>query len=152
MRAWTAGLVLALSACGGKEPGNNAAAPKPTPGPTLGSVALDKPLRAAGTKPYWAIVIAPGTIAYSGTTDAAPIDFYPVSPTLTEGRAIYTTQTPQAVPVMIALTATPCAAGGASQPLTAEVKIGARVLHGCAGPAPLPRYTPEADGNATKAM
>lgn len=135
----TTGLALALAGCGSEEVANNSVAPRPTPTPpTLGGVDLNTPLRASGTGPYWQIDIAPGTIAYAASPDAHPTDFYPVSPTLGGGRAIFETQTPEAEPVTITLTAAACMAGKASLSLTAEAKIGARTLKGCAGPAPRP--------------
>lgn len=132
-----AGLALALAGCGGgEELANNSAAPTPTPtpGPMLGGLDLDKPLRASGTGPYWAIQIAPGTITFTDKADAAPVDFYPVSPKLAGDTASFETQTPHAEPVTIMLTAKPCTAGKAQLPLTAEARIGGRVLKGCAGP------------------
>ena len=71
----TMGLALALAGCGGgEEVANNSAAPTPTPtpGPMLGGVDLDKPIRATGSAPYWAIYIAPGTIAFADAPAASP--------------------------------------------------------------------------------
>ena len=136
-RAVTLGLVLALAGCGGGEETANKAVPAATPvsKPLLGGVDLDKPVQASGTGPFWTIYIAPGTIAYSDAPDAAtPTDFFPVSPQLAEGRAVFETKTPDVVPVTITLTAKPCGAGSQSLPLTAEARIGARILRGCAGP------------------
>jgi uncharacterized membrane protein len=134
-----AGLALALGGCGGGEDvTNNSAAPTPkptpTPGPMLGGVNLDKPLRASGSAPRWAIYVAPGTIAYSGAPDATPTDFYPISPKLAGDTARFDTRTPEGAPVTILFTARACAAGKAQLPLTAEVRIGNRTLKGCAGP------------------
>ncbi|TGX55573.1 hypothetical protein E5A73_00065 [Sphingomonas gei] len=134
------GLLSALAGCGGGEDtGNNGAVPvaKPTPRPMLGGVDLNQQVQASGSGPYWEIHVAPGTITYADAPDAAhPTDFYPVSPKLAGGRAVFDTKTPEAAPVTITLTATPCAAGKDARPLTAEVQIGARTLRGCAGPAP----------------
>ena len=135
-RAVIAGLALALAGCGGgEEVANNSAAPTPTPtpGPMLGGVDLNKPLRASGTAPYWAIHIAPGTISFADKPEAAPMDLYPVSPRLAGDTASFDTQTPHAEPVTITLTAETCTAGKAQLPLTAEARIGGRVLKGCAG-------------------
>ncbi|WBY08056.1 hypothetical protein PIB19_00355 [Sphingomonas sp. 7/4-4] len=74
-RLLTMGLALALAGCGGgEEVANNSAAPTPTPtpGPMLGGVDLDKPIRATGSAPYWAIYIAPGTIAFADAPAAHP--------------------------------------------------------------------------------
>ena len=134
------GFLLALAGCGGgEEAGNNKTAPvaKPTPKPMLGGVDLNQPLRASGTGPYWEIHIAPGTITYANAPDAEdPTDFYPVSPKLADGRAMFDTKTPEAEPVTITLTAQGCTAGKGTLPLTAEARIGGRTLRGCAGPAP----------------
>lgn len=134
------GLMLALTACGGgEEPANNSAAaapkPTPTPGPMLGGVDLYKPIRVAGSGAGWAIYIAPGSITYSDAPNATARDFYPVSPKLAGDTASIETETPEGQPVTIALTAKPCTAGKDALPLTAEARIGARTLKGCAGQA-----------------
>lgn len=137
MRHWLiAALALTLVGCGGEEVVNNGAAatPTPTPGPMLGGLDLDKPIRASGTGPYWAIYLAPGAITYTDAPNGAPVDFYPTSPSLAGGVARFATRTPQGEPVTIRLTATACRAGDAQLPLTAEARIGSRVLKGCAGP------------------
>ena len=131
------GLALALAGCGGgEEVANNSAmpTPTPTPGPMLGGVDLDKPIRATGSAPYWAIYIAPGTIAFADAPAASPRDFYPISPKLAGDIARFETQTPEAEPVTITLTARACAVGEEALPLNAEVRIGSRTLKGCAGP------------------
>ena len=138
-RVLTIGLLLALAGCGGAaEVTNNSVAPSPsptpTPGPMLGGVDLDKPVRATGAGARWAIYLAPGTITYTEVPDAAPIDFHPVSPKLANGRATFETRTPEAEPVTIQLSAGGCGAGDAQLPLIAEVRIGSRMLKGCAGP------------------
>jgi uncharacterized membrane protein len=135
----TTGLALALTACGGgEEVVNNSAAatpsPTPTPGPMLGGVDLNKPIRAAGAGPYWAIYIAPGTITHADAPAAAPVDFYPASPKLAGDAARIETQTPKGEPVKITLSAKACAVGKETMPLTAEARIGERVLTGCARP------------------
>ena len=133
----TMGLALTLAACGGGEDvANNSAVPTPTPtpGPMLGGVDLDKPSRATGSAPYWAIYIAPGTIAFADAPKASPTDFYPISPKLAGDTARFETQTPKGEPVTITLTAKACQAGKETLPLTAEVRIGDRTLRGCAGP------------------
>lgn len=138
-RLLTMGLALALAGCGGGEDAANNSAvatptPSPTPGPMLGGVDLEKPIRASGTAPFWSIYLAPGTIAYTDAPKAAPVDFYPASPRLVGDSVRFATQTPDAEPVTITLTAKACAAGKAQLPLTAEVRIGSRVSKGCAGP------------------
>ena len=131
------GLALALAGCGGgEEVANNSAGPTPTPtpGPMLGGVDLDKPIRATGSAPYWAIYIAPGTIAFADAPAVSPTDFYPISPKLAGDTARFETQTPEAEPVTITLIARACTAGKETLPLDAEVRIGSRTLRGCAGP------------------
>lgn len=134
-RLLTAGLVLALTGCGGgEEVANNTAAPSPTPtpAPNLGGVDLNRPVLASVAAPYWVLYVAPGTIAFADAADAPSTDFYPVSPTLAGDTARFDTQTPRGAPVTIILTATTCWVGKAQLPLTAEVRIGARTLRGCA--------------------
>lgn len=126
-----------LGACGadeGADNGANVAAPVLRKGPMLGSVDLSQPVRAGGASPYWAIEIAPGSITYAdrAEADAKRTDFYPVSPRVDADRAVFPTQTPEGAPVTITLTRAAC---GEGEPLRAEVKIGGRVLTGCAGPA-----------------
>jgi uncharacterized membrane protein len=150
------GFLLGLAGCGGGEDtGNNGAAPaalvaKPTR-PMLGGVDLNQPVQASGVGPYWAIHIAPGTITYADAPDVAhPTDFYPVSPRLADGRAVFDTKTPEGAPVTITLTAAACTAGKDARPLTAEVRIRARTLQGCAAPAP--RVTRPAAGTGESNM
>ncbi len=139
-----AAAMLALGGCGSgadEAAEANRAAPQPVPPPMLGGVDLNKPVRAAGTEPFWTIDIAPGSIVYTdfSSGQGEPTDFYPVSPKLAAGSATFPTQTPAGDPVTITLRAEPCRdAGekGAAQPLTAEIKIGPRGFAGCAGPAP----------------
>jgi uncharacterized membrane protein len=135
-RLLMAGLVLALAGCGGEDVAANKAAPTPTPtpGPKLGRVELNKPVRASGTVPRWAIYIAPGTITFADGAAATPVDLYPVSPTLTADAARFETRTPEGAPVTILLTAQACVVGKEKLPLTAEARIGSRTLKGCAGP------------------
>ncbi|WP_158298791.1 hypothetical protein [Sphingomonas psychrotolerans] len=133
----TMGLALALAACGGgDEVVNNSVtpAPTPTPGPMLGGVDLSKPVRATGTGVPWSMDIAPGTIAFLAAPKAARADFYPVSPKLAEGRAVFETQTPEAEPVTITMTGEACTAGKRRLPLAVAARIGTRTLQGCAGP------------------
>jgi uncharacterized membrane protein len=125
--------ILALGGCGGSAPVENIAAniqneAAPDPGPMLGGVRLNAPIRAAGTN--WSVDLAPGTILYTAPGSDAAIDLYPVSPRLEPGRATFPTQTPEGERVAIVLREQPCG----TAPLTAEATVGARVLRGCAGP------------------
>lgn len=155
-RVLTMGLLLVLAGCGGgEEVAGNKAAPvaKSLPKPMLGGVDLNRPVRASGAAPYWEIHIAPGTIVYADSPDAADsIDFYPVGPKLADGRAVFETRTPETEKVTITLIAQACTAGEQTLPLTAETRIGARTLRGCAGPVPyLPRRTAETPAGNTAA-
>lgn len=135
-RLLTTGLALVLSACGGGEvPADNVAAPTPTPtpGPSLAGVPLDEPIRAGGSAPFWEIYLAPGTITFADA-HAHPVDFYPTSPAIESDGAMVRTQTIAGEPVTLALSTGPCVSGAESLPLTAEARIGARTLRGCAGP------------------
>ncbi|MDP5279554.1 hypothetical protein Q9Q95_11535 [Sphingomonas sp. DG1-23] len=153
------GLMLALAGCGGAEVADNKTVPTPTPtpGPKLGGVELNKPVRASGAAPYWTLYIAPGTIAFADAADAPVTDFYPVSPTLKGDTARLDTQTPTGEPVTITLAAKACAAGKAQLPLTAEMRIGARTLRGCAAngtydwAARKPSPAPDASGDNASA-
>lgn len=137
----TMGLALVLAGCGGGEDSDTGAAasptpralPTPKPGPMLGGVDLNRPIRATGAAPYWAIYIAPGTITYADAPKATPIDFYPASTKRADNIARIETQTPKGEPVTITLSPKACTAGKEQLPLTAEARIGARTLHGCAG-------------------
>jgi uncharacterized membrane protein len=127
-RMMVAGL-LALSACGGGEAPVNevTATPTPTPGPKLAGVELEKPLALSG--PGWTMAVAPGQITYTPKGDD-PVELYPRDPQVSGERAIWTTQTPTGEAVTIDLIAEACD----DAPMTAEVKIGARQLKGCAQP------------------
>jgi uncharacterized membrane protein len=135
---------LLLAGCGSDEPADNAAnvaAPVLRKGPMLGSVDLSQAVRASGTSPFWALEIAPGRITYTDFAgkDAKVTDFYPVSPRLDADHAVFPTQTPEGETVTITLTRAACNEKGAppvTDPLTAELKIGARVLTGCARTRP----------------
>ena len=122
--------LLVLAACGEAETPDNSAAPSPTPrpGPKLAGVDLDKPLCASGGE--WTLDIAPGRLTYQARKDAAPVELYPRSPSLSEGHARFVTETPAGEAVTIDLSAQPCK----DAPLTADIAIGARKLSGCAQP------------------
>jgi len=139
MRGLLIGFLLALAGCGpaSDEPGNvaeNRAVELPR-GPMLGEVDLSRPISAAGTAPYWEMGIAPGRITHRTGADA-PVDFYPVSPRVADGRAVYSTRTPEGEKVTVTLVLEPCGTADATLPLTAQVRIGARAFDGCAGPGP----------------
>jgi uncharacterized membrane protein len=134
---------LALGACGSEPAQENAAAnitAAPTPPPSLmfGKVDLLKHVRAFGTEPYWIVDLAPGTIEFTdfSAEKPEPQPFYYVPPAIADGTARYTTRNRAGDAVVLTLTAEPCLEAGEeedTQPLTAELRIGARTLRGCAG-------------------
>lgn len=146
-------LPLLLAACGSDEPPakvSNAMEALPD-GPTLAGVNLWYGVRASGTRPFWAMEIAPGRITFTefqgaGGVEGKVTDLFPVDPKLERDRATYTTQNPQGDRVTATLTAAKCLEGGKpviEQPLTVEVHIGTRVLTGCG------RQTAEIKARAT---
>lgn len=147
---------LLLAGCGSDEPADNSAnvaAPVLRKGPMLGSVDLSQPVRASGASPFWTLEIAPGRITYTDSAGKGGklTDFYPVSPKVDADRAMFATQTPDGDVVMITLTRAECTAKGApatTDPLTAELKIGARVLAGCARQGPAGEIALEPAGNS----
>lgn len=145
MRFLLLALPLLLAGCGSDEPVDNSAnvaAPVLRKGPMLGSVDLSQPVRASGASPFWALEVTPGRITYTdfAGTGGKVTDFYPVSPKVDADHAVFATQTPDGDVVTITLTRAECTEKGkpvVTDPLTAELKIGARVLAGCARPRPL---------------
>jgi uncharacterized membrane protein len=158
MRIVMLAAVLALGGCGSKPA--EKPAPKPKPSPTkpvamLGTVDLTRPVHVFGVEPGWSLDVAPGDISFADfsgdKTDPQP--FFPVSPQLAGDRASWTTRNVAGETVVLTLTAKECLDAGEpedSQPLTAELKIGAKTLNGCAG-AKLPEspLAENASDNAT---
>jgi uncharacterized membrane protein len=147
--------LLALAGCGSPEPAAapaNAVVAKPIPGPKLGSIELNQPLRAFGTEPFWTLDVAPGDIAFTdhALPDPKPEPFFARSPVVADGKAVWTTKNVADEPVVLTLTLKDCLEGGEpdqTQPFTAELRIGDKVRTGCAGPKP--KEVPEGDaGNA----
>jgi uncharacterized membrane protein len=143
-----AGAALLLAGCGptpdeqaAANAANAAAVPAPTPVAMLGTVNIARPVRAFGTEPYWTLDLAPGEMSFvERDVENPPVTpFYPVAPAIAGDTATWTTRNPAGEPVVVTLTAKECLEAGEPEdaaPLTAEVKIGARTLHGCAGPKP----------------
>ncbi|MDG2533827.1 hypothetical protein P6144_09230 [Sphingomonas sp. HITSZ_GF] len=144
MRALALASLLALSACGSKEKAEEPVAATPSPtGPHLGDVSLDQPLRATDNALTWSLEVAPGSIMmtrFAGHGSQGSVSqFYPVAPQLSDDKAVWTTKDTAGAPVTITFTNTHCTEGGdpaIDRPLTAEVKIGETMLHGCAGARP----------------
>ena len=126
MRAFAIAALLVLASCGSSEK-TEAPAAKPSPaGPRLGDIPLDAPLRATDNALTWSLEVAPGSITltrFAGRgTEGSVTQFYPVSPQV------------QAI----------------ERPLTADIRIGDKQLHGCAGARPadgLNSQPPVAPGN-----
>lgn len=137
-------LLAPLAACGGDgDAGNvaNVATPQVAKPTMLGNVDLDKPVRASGASPFWALEIAPGRITYADFegVGGSVTDFYPVTPKLDGDHATLSTQNPAGDKVTITLTNRACKEKGAppvTDPLTAELQIGDRHFTGCARPKP----------------
>ncbi|HWU95501.1 MAG TPA: hypothetical protein VN029_07875 [Sphingomonas sp.] len=143
MRALGIVALLMLAACGSTE---KAEAPKARPspsGPHLGDVALDKPLRATDNALTWSLEVAPGSITltrFAGRgTEGSVTQFYPVSPRVDGDKAVWSTKDTLGEPVTITFIDKRCTEGGEpmiERPLTADMRIGDRVFHGCAGARP----------------
>lgn len=160
MRFLLLAVPLLLAGCGSDEPvdnGANIAAPVLRKGPMLGSVDLSRPVLASGTSPFWVLEVEPGriTLSNSNKPGSKVTDFYPVSPKVDADHAVFSTQTPEGDPVTITLTRGPCVGGKVSEaadPLTAELKIGMRVLAGCARSKPMDEIEAEpSNGSAAPA-
>ncbi|WP_137861244.1 MULTISPECIES: hypothetical protein [unclassified Sphingomonas] len=157
MRAFAIAALLALASCGSSEK-TEAPAAKPSPaGPRLGDVALDAPLRATDNALTWSLELAPGSITltrFAGRgTEGSVTQFYPVSPQADGKKAVWTTKDVAGEPVTITFTGARCIEGGdpaIERPLTADIRIGDKQLHGCAGERPadgLNSQPPVAPGN-----
>lgn len=144
MRALVPASLLALTACGSKEKAEGPIAATSSPGgPHLGEVPLDQPLRATDNALTWSLEVAPGSITmtrFAGhQSEGSVAQYAAVTPQVDDDRAVWTTRDGAGSPVTITFTRSRCTEGGdpaIDRPLTAEVKIGAAVLHGCAGARP----------------
>lgn len=144
MRALAIASLLMVSACGSKEKAKEPVAATPSPaGPHLGDVSLDQALRATDNALTWSLEVAPGSITmtrFAGhEAEGGVTQFYPVSPRVDIDKAVWTTKDSAGTPVTITFTKSHCTEGGdpaIDRPLTADVKIGDKQLHGCAGARP----------------
>ena len=103
-------------------------------GPCEGQgVDLDQPVRVLGTEPFWAVEIAPTGLTYSGVDRPEQKAANP-GPALQGTVAVWTAETEAKTPLVVTLTATDCSDGMSDRtyPLTAIVKLGDRLLTGCA--------------------
>lgn len=164
--------VLLLAGCGGGSvvinaenaatvaAENGAAALPPAPAPKafpkllLGDFDLNQLIRAFGTEPFWTLDMGPGTFSYTDYSvdepKAAP--FYWADPVIAGDTATYTTKNVAGDVVVLTLTRKDCLEVGEEDqkvPLTAELKIGSKTLHGCAGPKPADEPDEEME-NVTK--
>lgn len=143
MRALAIAALLMLAACGSTEKAEEPKAKPSAAGAHLGEVELDKPLRATDNALTWSLEVAPGSITltrFAGRgTEGSVMQFYPASPRVDADKAVWSTKDTLGEPVTITFANTRCTEGGEpmiERPLTAELKIGDRMLHGCAGPRP----------------
>lgn len=127
-------LVVACSQEPAKEPASAPAAAPETP-PVLGGVALDAPLRAVGTEPFWAVEINPDGLVYSGVDRPEQRAANP-GPVIQGTTAVYATATGAGTTLVVTLMDTDCSDGMSDRtyPLTARVEIGDETLNGCAAP------------------
>ncbi|MEP9360124.1 hypothetical protein [Sphingomonas sp. KR3-1] len=144
MRALAIAALLVLSGCGSKEKAKEqeTATPGPT-GPHLGEVPLDQPLRATDNALTWSLEVAPGSITWTRfaghAAEGSVTQFYPVSPKVDDDKAVWTTKDTAGAAVTITFTNAHCVEGGdptIERPLTAQLQVGDKVFHGCAGARP----------------
>ena len=142
--------LLALAGCSQQqEPAANATANAAEfvvpaaagPPPPLGTVDLGQPLRAFGTEPGWSLDVTPGVITYTdySAEDPKAETFMPAIPAVAGGKAVWRTRNTAGDAVVLTLTLKDCLEAGEedmTQPLTAELKMGATTRTGCAGPKP----------------
>jgi uncharacterized membrane protein len=143
MRILMLAAVLALGGCGPKPAEKPVPTPTPTPKPVkmLGSIDLNKAVRAFGVEPGWSLDVAPGDMSFTDFSGdkTEPQPFFPTSPVVTGDHANWTTKNVAGEAVVLTLTVKECLEAGEpedSQPLTAELRIGVKTLHGCAGAKP----------------
>jgi uncharacterized membrane protein len=144
MRALAIATLLILSGCGSKEKAKEPEAATPSPsGPHLGEVPLDQPLRATDNALTWSLEVAPGSITWTRFagkgSEGSVVQIYPVSPKVEDDKAVWVTKDTAGAAVTITFTNTHCVEGGdptIERPLTAELQVGDKIFHGCAGARP----------------
>ncbi|NML05568.1 hypothetical protein [Sphingomonas sp. G-3-2-10] len=132
-------LAAPLAACSQEPAANNgaeAAPPAAQASGALASVDLTKPISGSGANPAWTIEIDGSQIRYA-EGGAAPEAFAPAAPSVDVMAATYATRNAKGEDVVVMLSPVSCEgpAGGAARPLTVQMKIGAQIREGCAGPA-----------------
>lgn len=130
MTVGIAGLGLLAAACSQQASGEKPASAQVTA--SLGSVALDKPLRALGTEPFWHVDITDAALTYKDMEEK----------TLTTGHkgaqvtgnvAVWEGEA-ESPKMVVTATATDCSDGMSDRiyPLSVKVEIDGRSLVGCA--------------------
>lgn len=146
-------LLLALAACQPQDPaGAPAPAPAdapatpatpPAPAPAALAPAFQGDLDLRGTEPFWALEIRAGGLKLS-RPDHSDVTAPNPGGQMAGDKANWTT-TVGGQPLVVTLSAAACSDGMSdlTYPLTAEVKLGERVLKGCASKtSEAPRETP----------
>lgn len=131
--ALSAVAALALSACSPAAEAPEAPGPAAAPAPVLAGVDLTRPLRVAGTEPFWAVDLTGTEMVYSGVD--RPEQRAPQKPPAMQGTmAVWESTTAAGNALKVTLTATDCSDGMSDRvwPLTAMVEIGGETLMGCA--------------------
>jgi len=124
--------VFALSACSSPETASVPAEPAAAPAAVLSGVDLSQPVRALGTEPFWSVELTAGHLTYTSPDGA---ETAPRPETLVQGTvATFEGETDKGSTLSLTLTATECSDGMSDRtyPLTAIVKLGDRLLTGCA--------------------
>ncbi len=137
------GLALALAACDTSAPVKPA--DEKAPEAKLGSVALDAPIRALGTEPFWHVDIETAGLVLT-RIDQQPLTG-PNNGFEANGYVVlWTSALPDQTPLKITLTGADCSDGMSDRiyPLSAMVEVGTETLTGCAASV-------EALGRATEA-
>ncbi|WP_312139206.1 hypothetical protein [Brevundimonas sp.] len=125
------GLALALAACDTSAPVKPA--DEKAPEAKLGSVALDAPIRALGTEPFWHVDIETAGLVLT-RIDQQPLTASNKGFEANGNVAFWTSALPDQTPFKVTLTAEDCSDGMSDRvyPLSAKVEIGAETLTGCA--------------------
>lgn len=128
--------LLLLAACDQLTP---APAPEPAPPPpttasVFGGLDLGQAFTVRGNEPFWAIVVTPALLDYSGVDRPQETAANP-GPVITTAVATYTVTTSLASPLVVVLTVGPCSDGMSETvyPLNATVIRPGETLTGCAG-------------------
>lgn len=100
------------------------------------SMDLSRDIVARGAKPDWSLTVAKGT-EFTLTRPGKPA-LKAVAPgaSIAPGGANWSAKTTDGQPMMVALQSKTCTQGEKSYPMTAQVKVGAETLSGCAAPKP----------------